>query len=629
MRQIYFFLFLGVASLCNAQLVINETLFDPAGGSSGDANGDGTRNASEDEFIEFVNNSGTALDISGYKIYDATNLALLPGSDVPNHTVGAGVIIPANGIYVLFGGGTPTNIPGDMVEISTSGDLNLTNSDDVITVTDATGNVVVEFDSNALGLNMGADQSVMRNPNLTGDFEAHIAVNGDAFSPGVLAIDTTPDTTLVINEAFYDPASGLDGDANGDGNRDSSEDEFIEFVNNSNSPLDISGYKIYDDNTFTDLPAADNPRHEVPANTIIPANGIYVLFGGGMPTNIPGDVVQTSSSGDLNLTNGGDTITVTNTAGDILLIFDSAVEGLNMGSDQSAMRNPNVTGNFELHIAVNGDRFSPGVLAVDTTPDTTLIVNEVLYDPAGTTPTELEGDANGDGTRDTFEDEFIEFYNLSSSSLDISDYEIYDTRGLTDNTPRHIVPANTIIPANGTYVIFGGGDITLGDFGNSTVQIASSGQLNLTNGGDVITVKDNNDNVILVFDSAATGLDFGSDVSITRSPDITGSFVLHTTANSALDFSPGYTVNAASLTVDQIKVAGFKIFPNPLSNGILNVSNFASSESKLSIYNLTGQQIFTGETIQQKVDLSVLKGGVYLVRLVNENGTQTKKLIVQ
>jgi hypothetical protein len=629
MKKSYFFILLFITGLCNAQLVINETLFDPAGGAAGDANGDGIRSASEDEFIEFVNNSATALDISGYKIYDATNFALLPGSDLPNHTVGAGIIIPANGIYVLFGGGTPTNIPGDVIEISTSGDLNLTNSDDVITVTDAAGTVVVAFESNALGLNMGADQSVMRNPNVTGSFEAHIAVNGEAFSPGVLAVDTTPATTLVINEAFYDPASGNDGDANGDGSRDSSEDEFIEFVNNSNNVLDISGYKIYDSSSFADLPATDSPRHTVPANTIIPSNGIYVLFGGGTPTNIPGDVVQTSSSGDLNLTNSGDSITVTNAAGDILVIFDSDVEGLNMGADQSAMRNPNVTGNFELHIAVNGDRFSPGVLTVDTTPDTTLIINEVLYDPAGTTPTELEGDANGDGVRDTFDDEFIEFYNLSSSILDVSGYEIFDTNGLSNSVPRHIVPAGTVIPANGTFVVFGGGDITLGDFGNSIVQTASSGQLNLTNGGDVITVKDNNGNVVLVFDDVSTGLDFGNNQSITRSPDVTGNFVLHTTANGALDFSPGKTTGGTTLTIIGQGFIGFKMYPNPLNDGMLNVSNFALSESKINIYDLTGKNVFTGETTNSKIDLNVLNDGIYLVRLENENGSQTKKLIVQ
>ena len=37
------------------QLVINEVHADPAGDITGDANGDGVRDVSDDEFIEFVN----------------------------------------------------------------------------------------------------------------------------------------------------------------------------------------------------------------------------------------------------------------------------------------------------------------------------------------------------------------------------------------------------------------------------------------------------------------------------------------------------------------------------------------------------------------------------------------------
>ena len=50
-------------------LIINEVLYDPPAGDEGDANGDGTREAQEDEFIEFVNLGGT-LNISGYSVHD-------------------------------------------------------------------------------------------------------------------------------------------------------------------------------------------------------------------------------------------------------------------------------------------------------------------------------------------------------------------------------------------------------------------------------------------------------------------------------------------------------------------------------------------------------------------------------
>jgi hypothetical protein len=214
MKKIYtLFLFFSLISYSlSAQLIINEVLFDPPNDIAGDANGDGTRSPSEDEFIEFINNSSTALDISGYKIYDTTNYALLPGTDTPRHTVPTSTIIPANGTYVLFGGGTPTGIPGDIVETSTTGNLNLSNAGDIITITDASGTVILTFDSSSKGLNFGANQSITRSPDITGDFVLHTTANAALlFSPGTTT-GVAPPLTLSPNTTgsfIFDPQAPL------------------------------------------------------------------------------------------------------------------------------------------------------------------------------------------------------------------------------------------------------------------------------------------------------------------------------------------------------------------------------------------------------------------------------------
>ena len=69
----------------------------------------------------------------GYKIYDAENLAAeIP----PNHTSLAqyNCYLPEEAI-VVFGGGTPTgNFGGAIVQTSTSGDLNMNNAGDFVTL---------------------------------------------------------------------------------------------------------------------------------------------------------------------------------------------------------------------------------------------------------------------------------------------------------------------------------------------------------------------------------------------------------------------------------------------------------------------------------------------------------------
>ena len=140
-------------------------------------------------------------------------------------------------------------------------------------------------------------------------------------------------------------------------------------------------------------------------------------------------------------------------------------------------------------------------------PQPFIIINEVLYDP----PSGNTGDANGDGTREAQEDEFIEFYNMGGQ-IDISGYTISDAA-----QERHVFPSGTIIPSNGVLVLFGGGNPT-GSFGGAIVQTASTGLLNMNNAGDMVTMHDSNGNEILTFDIEP--LSNNPDEAYTRYPDL-------------------------------------------------------------------------------------------------------------
>ena len=140
-------------------------------------------------------------------------------------------------------------------------------------------------------------------------------------------------------------------------------------------------------------------------------------------------------------------------------------------------------------------------------PQPLIIINEVLYDP----PSGNAGDANGDGTREAQEDEFIEFYNMGGQ-IDISGYTIFDAA-----QERHVFPSGTIIPANGGLVLFGGGNPT-GSFGGAIIRTASGGLLNMNNAGDMVTIHDSNGNEILTFDIEP--LSNNPDEAYTRYPDL-------------------------------------------------------------------------------------------------------------
>ena len=165
---------------------------------------------------------------------------------------------------------------------------------------------------------------------------------------------------LIINEVLYDPSNqGLDGDANGDGTYVHDDDEFIEFVNLGGT-LDISGYSVHDN---------AQERHVFPEGTVISSGGVLVLFGGGDPTGTFGNaIIQTATSGKLNMNNAGDFVTLYNTNGEVVLTFD--IEPFSDNPNESYTRyldlntEPDADGNlFYQHASLtesSGSLFSPG-----------------------------------------------------------------------------------------------------------------------------------------------------------------------------------------------------------------------------------------------------------------------------
>ncbi len=271
---------------------------------------------------------------------------------------------------------------------------------------------------------------------------------------------------------------------------------------------------------------------------------------------------------------------------------------------------------------------------VDSPACVPLVLNEMLFDPPSddSATNEIEGDANNDGTRDALDDEFLEFFNNSDANLDISGYKIYDSNALGSGTPRHVVPASTVIPANGAYVVFGGGTPT-GSFGTAIVQTASDGELNLSNGGDVVTVTTGSDDIVLQLDSSQIesdlGVDFGSNESITRNPDITGQYDFHTNANATLVYSPGLRVDGTTLSIEENNLDfNFILYPNPVNDGTLYIETGISAKKSIELFDLKGRSIMSATLDSKRIDVSRLNAGIYLVKISYSNQSSTQKLII-
>ncbi|HCF96086.1 MAG TPA: hypothetical protein DEW46_13590, partial [Verrucomicrobia bacterium] len=92
--------------------------------------------------------------------------------------------------------------------------------------------------------------------------------------PMVHAAQAPEPGALTITEVLFDPPNDLPGDANRDGVRHTTQDEFIELQNTTDEPLDLSGVWITD---IAVEPAGGKDAFEIPEGTILPAGQALIL----------------------------------------------------------------------------------------------------------------------------------------------------------------------------------------------------------------------------------------------------------------------------------------------------------------------------------------------------------------
>ena len=295
------------------------------------------------EFIELKNVGAADVDLDGVSVLliNGSNDTTYNTIDLPAETLGTGEY------FVICG--DPFNTPRCNLDVSPDSNLIQNGAPDAVaiefasTIIDAVsyeGDVlsVVEMSGDGLA-DSGSIEfvSIARFPDGVDTDQNNVDLSQRCTTPGKTnSADTSncsdPVPPIVINELHADPAADISGDANNDGVRDSGDDEFVEVVNITPGPLDVSGWTLSD---------GFGPRHTFPAGSVIPSQCAIVVFGGGTPTGDFGNAtVQTASGGSLGLNNGGDTVTINDGVADVV----SAGYGSEGGDDQSLTRDPDIFG---------------------------------------------------------------------------------------------------------------------------------------------------------------------------------------------------------------------------------------------------------------------------------------------
>lgn len=83
------------------------------------------------------------------------------------------------------------------------------------------------------------------------------------------------------------------------------------------------------------------------------------------------------------------------------------------------------------------------------------------------------------------------------------------------------------------------------------------------------------------------------------------------------------------LKVQQNAISGLNMYPNPVTKGTLYITSNSASAKTVSIFDILGKQVLNAKTSSNAVNVSSLKGGVYIVKITEEGKTDTRKLIIE
>jgi len=88
--------------------------------------------------------------------------------------------------------------------------------------------------------------------------------------------------------------------------------------------------------------------------------------------------------------------------------------------------------------------------------------------------------------------------------------------------------------------------------------------------------------------------------------------------------------NGNTLSKDKFLVSDFKIYPNPASNVITVQSKNDNKIASFQVLDLLGKEVISAKNINNKLDVSNVSSGMYLLQINSDNGNSvTKKIVIE
>ena len=197
------------------------------------------------------------------------------------------------------------------------------------------------------------------------------------------------------------------------------------------------------------------------------------------------------------------------------------------------------------------------------------------------------------------------------------------------------VPAENVATASSTGNTITPEVVTLADFVASGENYESELiQINALSFSDIGSFADNTNYAVTSgMDASTVRVAFGDEDLIgTGIPTVPGFVIgLGGEFNGTYQILPRYyaDVENAVLSNNDFETREFSIYPNPTNTGEVNISSVNATPIAVTIFDILGKQVKNETISNNRLDVSNLKSGIYLLRLTQDGATSTKKLVIR
>ncbi len=88
-------------------------------------------------------------------------------------------------------------------------------------------------------------------------------------------------------------------------------------------------------------------------------------------------------------------------------------------------------------------------------------------------------------------------------------------------------------------------------------------------------------------------------------------------------------VTPTTLSIGDVEANTFRVYPNPTSTGFINITSNNSDVMTVSVFDVLGKQVINETINNNRLDVSSLNTGLYIVKISQNNATVTKKLVIK